>query len=143
MAKTNSAAMHKIFVIVLSVFLIISCADKKDPIGIWDDNIKLSKKSVDFSAETDSVTITTEGDWWWVNGIAFEDSIYHYSGREDIDIEADSYSIKEDCFGVERRNKNTLFVKIDKNRTGYERMMNISLQAGNYFDDVYINQAAN
>ena len=91
----------------------------------------------------DSVIVTTEGDWWWIDGILFEDSTYSYYHREDINLESDSYSIKEDCFIVERRDKNTLFVKLNENKTGNGRIMNISLEAGNYFDYVNIKQAAN
>lgn len=135
--------MKKIMILIASIFILTSCSDKEDPIGIWDDNIKLSTKNVDFDAKTDSVTITTEGDWWWIDAITFEDSTYSYYGREDINLESDSYSIIEEQFLVERRDKNTLFVKINENNTGEERIMNITFEAGNYFDYVNIKQAGN
>ena len=135
--------MNKAIVLTLSVFMMISCSDKKDLIGKWDDNIKLSTKNVEFSAETDSVIITTEGDWWWIDGISFEDSTYSYYHHEDINLESDSYSIKENSFIVERRDKKTLFVKLNKNETENERNMNITIEAGDYFDHVNIKQAAN
>ncbi len=129
-------------VLAMSFFILISCSDKEDPIGKWDDIIKLSTKNVNLTAKIDSVTITTEGDWWWINGIAFEDSTYSYYNRDDINLESDYYSIKEEHFVVERQDKNTLFVKIFENNTGTERQMNISLEAGNYFDYVTIIQSA-
>jgi len=129
-------------VLAMSFFILISCSDNEDPIGKWDDIIKLSTKNVNLTAKTDSVTITTEGDWWWINGIAFEDSTYSYYNRDDINLESDYYSIKEEHFVVERQDKNTLFVKIFENNTGTERQMNISLEAGNYFDYVTIIQSA-
>lgn len=135
--------MKKLMILVMGVFILTSCSEKEDPIGKWDDNIKLSIKSVDFTAKSDSVTITTEGDWWWIDGILFEGSTYSYYNQDDINLESDSYSIKEEHFVVERRNKNTLFVKLNENHTGMEREMNISLQAGNYFDKVIIVQSAN
>lgn len=135
--------MKKTMIFILGFFILASCSDKEDPIGKWDDIIQLSTKNVDFAAKTDSVTITTEGEWWWIDGITFEDSIYSYYGREDVNLEADSYSIKEENFVVERRDKNTLFVKINENNTGVERKMNISLEAGNYFDRVTIVQSVN
>jgi hypothetical protein len=141
--KSNFITMNKAFILILSVFFMISCSDKKDPIGKWDDIIKLSTKNVGFTAEKDSVTITTGGDWWWIDGISFEGSKYHYYHREDINLESDSYSIMENCFIVERRDKNTLFVKLNENNTGNERSMNITLEAGDYFDHVNIKQAAN
>ncbi|MBZ0242647.1 MAG: hypothetical protein K8F24_05490 [Bacteroidales bacterium] len=140
---SNFRTMNKAIILILGVFFMISCSDKKEnPIGKWDDNIKLSTKHVVFSSETDSVTITTEGEWWWIDGISFEDSTYSYYNRDDINLESDSYSIEEEQFVVERRDKTILFVKIKENNTGIERKMNISLQAGNYFDHVTIMQSA-
>ncbi len=135
--------MKKIILPFIGLFIMISCSDKKDPIGKWDDNIKLSTKSVEFTAKADSVTISTKGNWWWIDGITFENSRYSYYQREDINLESESYSIKEDQFTVERRNKNTLFIKLNENNTGKERSMHISLEAGDYFDYVNIKQAAN
>lgn len=66
-----------------------------------------------------------------------------YDDREDINTESDSYSIIEEHFLVERRDKNTLFVKINENNTGEQRSMKISFEAGNYFDYLNIKQAAN
>jgi hypothetical protein len=134
--------MNKLVVILLSIIVFYSCSDREDPIGKWDDNIKLSTKNVVFSANADSVFITAEGDWWWIDCISFNDSCYCYSQREDINLELESYIIKEEFFVVERRNKNTLFVKMDENLTGTERLMSIVLQAGNYFDYVQIKQLA-
>lgn len=139
----NSVTMKKTMILVIGMVILISCKDKLNPIGKWDDNIKLSTKSVELTAQADSVTITTEGDWWWVDGISFQDSTYSYYNREDINLESDAYSIKEDAFTVERRDKNTLFVRLNENNTGTERTMLIGLEAGDYFDHVSIQQAAN
>lgn len=128
--------------IVMMSYLLASCSDEGDkPIGKWDDNIKLSTKKVDFKAQTDSVTIKTEGDWWWINGITFADSTYWYYNRKDINMESTSYSIKENDFLIERRDKKTLFVKINENTTGAVRKMGIKFEAGNYFDYVNIIQS--
>jgi len=135
--------MKKTMILVIGMFILISCKDKENPIGKWDDNIKLSTKSVELTAQADSVTITTQGDWWWIDGISFQDSTYSYYNREDINLESDAYSIQEDAFTVERRDKNTLFVRLKENNTGAERTMNIGLEAGDYFDHVSIKQAAN
>ncbi len=135
--------MKSVIIFILGIYVLTSCSDKEELIGLWDDNIKLSTKNVDFKAQTDSVTITTEGDWWWIDCVSFEDSIYTYYDREDIDLESESYSINEELFAIERRDKNTLFVKINENITGKVREMNISLEAGDYFDSVTIEQAGN
>lgn len=129
--------------LVIGMVMLVSCKDKVNPIGKWDDIIKLSTKSVELTAQADSVTITTQGDWWWVDEISFQDSTYSYYNREDINLESDAYSITEDAFTVERRDKNTLFVRLKENNTGAERTMSIGLEAGDYFDHVNIKQAAN
>lgn len=134
--------MTKALALVLGIFMVIACSEKEDPIGKWDDNIKLSTKNVDFKVETDSIIITTEGAGWWIDGISFEDSVFQYYNREDIHLESDSYLITEDDFLVERRNKNTLFIKLEENNTGQIRVLKITLQAGNYFDGVTVKQAA-
>jgi hypothetical protein len=135
--------MNRIIFLFMSIFLIISCSDKEDPIGKWDDNIKLSVKNVEFAAKGDSVTIKTEGDWWWINGISINGISSVYYNRESIDLESDSYIIEGDCYTVERRDKNTLFVRMNENLTGKERKMIIDLEAGDYFDSVGIKQASN
>lgn len=135
--------MKKTIILLMTIVGLSACSHREEQlIGIWDDIIKLSTKDVDLTAKTDSVTITTEGNWWWINSISFEDSTYSYYNREDIDLESDSYSIKEDCFIVERRDKNTLFIKLYKNSTNKKRGMSITLEAGDYFDYINITQAA-
>jgi len=135
--------MKNAMILTLGIIILSSCSDKEEIIGKWDDNIKLSTKNVELTSKTDSVTITTEGDWWWIDAISFEDSTYSYYGREDINLESDSYSIIEEQFLVERRDKNTLFVKINENNIEKERVMNITFEAGDYFDYVNIKQSGN
>jgi hypothetical protein len=138
--------MKKLVIIFLSIVLISSC--EKDSIeddsiaGNWEDNIKLSTKNVEFGVNADSVLITTEGNWWWVDEIHFNDSSYNYYNDENINLESTSYTIRADNFIVERRNKNTLFIKLDKNITGEERELIVGIAAGNYFDDVIVKQSA-
>lgn len=134
--------MNNSFILIFCVFCIFSCSDKEEPIGIWDDNIKLSTKKAEFVSGADSVTIATEGSGWWIDAISFEGYTYSYYGNETVDLEANSYSIDEIDFVVEKRNKNALFVKIEKNTTGKERELSITFQAGNYFDYLTIVQAA-
>jgi hypothetical protein len=133
--------MKKIMILFLGLLILSSCSDKKVIDGKWDDIIKLSTKNVELTSKIDSVTITTEGDWWWIDAVSFEDSIYSYYAREDINLESDSYSISEEQFLIERRDKNTLFIKLEANNTEKERVMNITLEAGDYFDYVTIKQA--
>ncbi len=133
--------MKKAIILFLSIVLFNSCIIEKDePLGQWDDIIKLSTRKVDFVAKADSVIIKTEGDWWWVEHIQLNDSIYSYYGNDSIDLESDHYKIVGDDFVVERRDKNTLFVKLNENTSGVERKLVISLEAGDYFDYVAITQ---
>lgn len=132
-----------LFSFIMIIALLSSCSDKEDPIGKWDDNIKLSTKSAEFNAKSDSIIIKTEGDWWWIEQISLGDNHYQYYNRTDIDLESTSYFIKEADFVVERRDENTLFIKLNRNNTGKERIMTISLEAGDYFDYINIKQLAN
>lgn len=120
------------------VFLIscYTCSEKK--VGDWDDNIKLSTKAVEFSALSDSVTIKTGGSGWWVSDVSVNSDWFY--GFKDINLEADSYTIQQDCFVVERRDKNTLFIKVDENPLNVQRIITVGLEAGDYFDRVTITQ---
>ena len=126
--------------LALAGIMLTSCFDKVIPLGQWDDNIKLSTKSVNFSAATDSVTIKTKGSWWWISDIAVDTQ--HYYGFAGVDVQAESYSIKRDCFVVERRDKNTLFIRVDANPLNVKRIIRVELEAGDYFDGVTITQKA-
>jgi len=120
---------------VIFIGTLFSC-DRKE--GDWDDNIKLSTKSVEFSALSDSVTITTGGSWWWVSDVSVNNE-WFFDFR-DVDLESDHYVIKQDCFVVERRDKNTLFIKVDENPLSVARVITVCLEAGDYFDRVTITQ---
>lgn len=132
-------------ILILSIFIITvvtlySCINIIE-IGKWDDNIHLSVKAVTFNASGDSVVIKTEGTSWWISSIAV-DTTYYY-GFTDVNMQADKYSIKKDCFFVERRNAKTLFVRVDANPLQVKRTINIGLEAGDYYDRLTITQKAN
>ena len=108
--------------------------------GDWEDNIKLSTKKVEFSALGDSVIVTTGGSWWWINNISVNGNYFHAASDSICDL--DSYLIAHDCFIVERRDKHTLFVKVDENPLNEKRIILVELEAGDYFDSVTITQKA-
>jgi hypothetical protein len=84
------------------------------------------------------VTIKTGGSGWWISDISVNRNyIYNFNG---INIESDSYVIKQDCFWVERQDKNTLFIKVAENTLNVQRIITVGLQAGDYFDRVTITQ---
>ena len=122
--------------LIISCITIYSCSEEK--IGDWDDNIKLSTKAVEFSALSDSVKITTGGSRWRVSDISVNSAWFY--GFKNVNLEADSYIIQQDCFVVERRDKNTLYIKVDANPLSVQRIITVGLQAGDYFDRVKITQ---
>jgi hypothetical protein len=137
MRKNLNVNLAIIFAITL-----FSCSKvnyRKD--GDWDDNIHLSAKTIELKATSDSVTIKTEGSWWWVCGILVDNKSYF--GFEGVDLQADNYKIKQDCFIVERRDKNTLFIKVEANPNNVKRIISVELEAGDYFDRVTVTQKAN
>lgn len=135
--------LSKLISLLTLILIISSCTntEKEKPIGKWDDIIKLSTKNVEFDANQNSVTITTEGDWWWVVEVSVNGE--EYGIPDDIKLESESYIIEQDCFMVEKKDKNTLYIEIDENLSNTERTIIVTLEAGNYFDNVIIKQSAN
>jgi hypothetical protein len=115
---------------------LFSCTQEKT--GSWDDIIQLSTKTAEFNAVGDSVIITTKGSWWWIIGISVDDSIrLDFKG---VNVLSDHYKIADDCYVAERRNSNTLFIRLDANPKKTLRIVKIALEAGDYFDMVTITQ---
>lgn len=121
---------------LIAVFIILhSCVKPK---GIWDDNIHLSTKAFEFSASGDSVTITTGGSTWLISDVLVDDKWYYdFTG---VNLQADRYVIKQDCFDVEHRDKKTFFIKVEPNPNNVKRIITVGLAAGDYFDRVTITQ---
>lgn len=44
---------------------------------------------------------------------------------KNVNLEADSYIIQQDCFVVERRDKNTLYIKVDANPLSVQRIITV------------------
>ena len=127
----------KSFIPVIVVLVFTSCT-KEQPIGKWDDNIKLSSKLLEFSSKGDSATVTTKGTWWWITDVNV-DTVWYY----DFDVNqeyATEYIISGSCFYLERKDAKTLFIKIDPNPLISERIIRIGLEAGDYFDGITIKQ---
>ncbi|MFB6342845.1 hypothetical protein ACE01N_08580 [Saccharicrinis sp. FJH2] len=127
----------KIFMLVVLMVLIAACTEK-EPIGKWGDIIKLSTKSLNFSSNGDSATVTTEGDWWWITDVAVDTVwFYHFDVNQEYVSE---YVIQDSCFYLERKDARSLFIKIDPNPTNSNRIIRIGLEAGDYFDGITITQ---
>lgn len=132
--------MKRILNFALLIVLIISFNSCSRKVGDWDDNIKLSTRTVEFNALGDSVVVKTGGSWWWINSISVNGT--YFQGSDDSNYDLYNYTIKHDCFIVERRDKNTLFVKVNENPLNDKRVIKIELEAGDYFDSVTITQKA-
>jgi hypothetical protein len=124
-----------IFVLIITVISLNSCINS---IGKWKDNIHLSTRTLNFSSAGDSAIVRTKGDWWWVSCISVDSTNYY--NFKDINLESDHYTIKDACFTVERRDKNTLFIKVDPNPGPVKRIITVGLEAGDYFDRVTVFQ---
>ena len=141
MTNKSSIMKNLLRFISMIVFAVAICSchkghDRLD--GDWDDIIQLSTHTVDFNAAGDSVTIKTGGSWWWITGICVDSTCYNrFSG---VNVLADEYIIRQNCFDVERRGKNTLFVKVDANPLNVKRIIVVGFEAGDYFDGLKIIQ---
>jgi hypothetical protein len=127
--------MKKVFIsniLILSITLILSSC------GRWSDNIHLSTKSAEFSADGDSLIVTTKGSTWMISGITVDSE--HFYNFDGIDILASSYTIKQDCFTIERRDRNTFSIKLEANPLNVKRIVIIEIEDGDYFDRVTITQ---
>jgi hypothetical protein len=125
-----------IFVLfVLSITLILTSC------GGWPDNIKLSTKTAQFTANGDSILISTKGDSWWLTGITVDN--IRFDNFDGINVHADSYLVKQDCFIFQRRNGNTIFIKLEPNSNSFKRTVIFELEDGDYFDKVTITQNSN
>jgi len=119
----------------ISVFIFLSCIIYQNK---WKDNIHLSVRSADFNSSGDSVIIKTGGSSWWISHISV-DSVC-YSNFPGVDLLSDKYLIKQDCFIIERRDKNTLFVEVEANPLPVKRIIIVGFEAGDYFDRVTVTQ---
>lgn len=129
----------KIFGLIVLTLILGSCSTK-ELVGDWDDNIKLSTKTIHFDKNKNSTIITTKGSSWWINEVSV--NVNYFYPSEGIDIHSDSFIFKNDCFIVEKKNRTTLHIEIDENNTNAERKIVVHLQCGNYFDLITITQQA-
>ena len=126
---------YRILISVM-ILLLVSCKKEK-PIGKWKDNIKLSQKAATLNANLNSITINTESTSWWLNNIMLN--------KVDVDLSTvkktdKNFVVNHADFKVERINGNTIVITMNRNTTGFDRLLTIGLQNGNYFDGIAITQ---
>ncbi|WP_163322016.1 hypothetical protein [Draconibacterium mangrovi] len=128
----------KKLLLLLSLIAILSCS-KDTPIGLWDDNIKLSQKEVEFDAKENTIVITTEGEWWWIDALKLNGSNINI---DDMVTTADNFVIEEPEFKIERKNATEIHISMSENLSDNERVLIIGLEAGAYFDGIRVTQSA-
>jgi hypothetical protein len=126
----------------LGIIFLVSCSsnnDVPDPlIGKWDDNIVLSQKSATLSSNTNSITITTKYSGWWLAGIGLDNKAIDLTG---INRLSENFIVTNSEFQVERKNGKAIIITMNPNTTGSERILNVALQGGDYFDVIHIVQS--
>jgi len=121
------------------LFLMVSCGNSADDLdGKWKDNIKLSQKEVNFSAESNTVDVITEGSKWWIGEIFLDNKNYDLS---DVNTQAANFVISKEDFSISRIDSKKLHIEVFANDTRDDRVLKIFLQNGDYFDVIEVRQA--
>ena len=135
--------MKKLFfllTLVLLGILVSSCGRTNDQIvGKWDDNIKLSQKSATINSNSNSVIITTESTYWWLNGISLNGINADLSN---IDRMSKNFTFSTSEYTVERKEDGKkILITMNVNASNSDRILLVSLQNGDYFDGIKITQS--
>ncbi|PVX44734.1 hypothetical protein C8C85_0484 [Flavobacterium sp. 103] len=127
------------FLTLIGIFMIsCSTSENEDPIGKWDDNIKLSQKTATLNPNKNSITITTESTSWWLSGISFNNNNIDLIN---VDKLSKNFVITNSDFQVERKEDGKkIIITLNQNNTNSERILVISMQNGDYYDGVKIIQ---
>lgn len=143
--------MKKIAFLICLTALLTGChKEVADPIGIDDtDHIKLSAKELLFDATASKQTVTTEGDFWWMDRTVYVDG-----KRIDVDdptlkIEMgilDGFDgptplhIEGEWFIITREELKRILVEVKANPTAKERTLVLPLASGNNGQTLTIKQ---
>jgi hypothetical protein len=117
--------------------LLISC-DNSNIDGKTGDEIELSQKTATFSSESNSITITTGREGWWLEAISLNNVLVDLSK---VDKLSKNFIVTNSEFQVERKDGKTIIITMSKNTTNAERVLTIGLEAGDYFDGIGITQS--
>ncbi|MDN4754491.1 BACON domain-containing carbohydrate-binding protein [Porphyromonadaceae bacterium W3.11] len=130
--------LFKTLALITLALMLGACDDNSnDLVGKWDDTIKLSEKKVEFNSDKNSKTITTQGDKWWVGDISIEGENLHLTPEQGTHKE--DFKFSKDYLTVER-DKKSITITMDENKTNAKREVVIILQAGDYFDYIHVTQ---
>ena len=125
--------------IVFAILFASSCKSDDTVTPDKHNAIKLSSRQAKFNAQADSLTLTTESDWWWIESIVSDDKTFDDFGN--VNTLSNSYSLSHDFFIVARRDNHTLFIKLDENTTRQQRTVTVNLESGEFFDQISVTQS--
>ena len=132
--------MSKIKFVTCCLFIVLimfSCSDEQD--GKWDDNIKLSTKTITMPASKSSFTVNTQSTNYWVDAISFNGEVADLS---QIDQYSKNWNFESTEYEIERKEDGKkIAITMNANTSGADRVLIISLQNGNYFDGIRVTQA--
>ena len=75
--------------------------------------------------------MTTQGNWWW---------FVSYNTENKISTAINQDTIKGSWFLVTKKDENNIKIEVDQNETNQSRSLEVSLEAGNYFDSFTVEQ---
>lgn len=123
-------------IICLFVAIFFSC--KKSPKGKWPDIIQLSGKEFNFNPTGDSVMVSAKGKWWAVSGIRLDTHTIYLNPASPND--PCNFAYADSLIQISGKTCNTLFIKMNENKSNASRTLYISLWAGDYSDGIKIIQ---
>lgn len=123
---------------LMFVAMLFGSCETDKPDGLWDDIIKLSTTSVEFT-ESNTATVTTQGEWWWILHVEINDVYYRHSYQSNM-YDRENITIEANWLTVERTDSKTLKISATKNVTNQSRTAKINLEAGDYFDQITVTQ---
>ena len=140
-SKKIISMKNNVFLFIGLGLILYSCSKKEINWGAWSDNIMLSKKSAEFNAIGDSITITTKGIGGMISNVTVisVDTLFFYNFNG-INFLSGNYVIKQNCFDVEHRDSHTLFIKVDANPYNVKRIIDVGLQSGDFGAEVTVTQ---
>jgi hypothetical protein len=131
----TNLTMKAIFAFV--VIIIATTACQKPLVGKWADNIHLSGKDFMLAAYGDSVLITAKEKWWAINSITLDGNNINFNPTHK---DVCNFNYFDTNLNIKSIDCDTLFVKMNLNKSNAERILQIGFSAGDYFDAVKITQ---
>ncbi len=128
--------MNKLLIALFCVFslFLLSCNREDGDC----EGVGLSKNEVNFTAASNSVTLTTKSRNWWLSEIFLDGTKIDFTAEE---TSSNNYIITKSDFEINRKDEKTIVITMNKNSTNKERVLKLILQNGNCFDGVSVKQS--